>query len=806
MERPTSNIDYTVGAPKMVWSITCLPSPIQTPPGLDGPVLSFEEVQAKGNVLGRGHNWAAFEGMGYTKDDDDALGSRGQGKAAFLYHSRLPQTVSTGQDQMMILYDTFLQDGTYRLGVRYANPFDTVLAQPFTGKTARSIVSSSYMTEDGTAIGLGLDPLDAVGTRIIVPYLSNEAVGAIHSGELCQWLQCCWWRAVQTRLKINIVDEWGNSKQVAVPSWWQDEPWKKHSSGARVYDSISVADGLRIKRIVLLYDESLDSPDIDDVAAQFRGIQLLRGQQWIETLGQELSDYIPREKQSGFRGFVEFDRRTDRELRRAENSQHENFDRRRSGIKNLISAIENSLKQFAEEQGWTTRESTSPVPGAERTVALEFLDFLSPIARRHSNNGKVSSMSKQLETDHSDTDRWVCDLLMDFPDPNSARVDWGQHLRNVEVVVKLDPPRVLEQATVSLELSFPDDKASVVRADSRELELLDGVGVTRFGDFQVIRGRPTDKKLQCSKRGKYKLTARVQSRGSQVARSSRSFYVKEDPPPYGSKPYTVSISVQNHSTPGRRTNSGDTVGVQICVTNRTANAQSLELTASLGDLLLSDMLQMQMDGTPPGVTPVRVPGVQTQITVNPAKPITQQSVNLSPGKHLLRADLFLDGEVVAHASHTLYVEIDPVQPEDWPPFGIEQISGEGHHPRWQFHKKSQDDWVLQYPPTYPLYRALDASPIRNGTRLSGVSAFVVDVCAEGLIEWAIEPFDYGDSSRLEALLGGVPAGADPDRWEDYCEKMYELERLRRNQEQVGEYGNLVRKCAALSLSLFEEHK
>ena len=56
--------------------------------GLDGPVLSFGEVQEKGNVLGRTHNWAAFEGMGYTKEDKDALGSRGQGKAAFLYHSR----------------------------------------------------------------------------------------------------------------------------------------------------------------------------------------------------------------------------------------------------------------------------------------------------------------------------------------------------------------------------------------------------------------------------------------------------------------------------------------------------------------------------------------------------------------------------------------------------------------------------------------------------------------------------------------------------------------------------------------------
>ena len=90
--------------------------------GLDGPALSLDDIRKRGNVLGRNDNWAAFEGMGYTKVDESALGSRGQGKAAFLYHSRLPQAGSFNQDRMMILYDTLLADGTYRLGVRYADP------------------------------------------------------------------------------------------------------------------------------------------------------------------------------------------------------------------------------------------------------------------------------------------------------------------------------------------------------------------------------------------------------------------------------------------------------------------------------------------------------------------------------------------------------------------------------------------------------------------------------------------------------------------------------------------------------------
>ena len=780
--------------------------------GLGGPILSFEDIQRRGNVLGRGDNWAAFEGMGYTKEDEDALGSRGQGKAAFLYHSDLLKSdPSSPQDRMIVLYDTLLADGTYRLGVRYASPFDTVLAPPLVGEEARRTVSSCYPYEDSREIELGLNPLSSVGTRIIVPHLSQEAVDSIHSGELCQWLQCCWWRAVQTGLSIDIVDELGITESVTVPAWWRDEPWKQRKHGVKAYENIDVAPGLKIKRIILLYDDRLDQPDMeDDVQPRFHGVQLLRGQQWIETLGvaAEFSDYVPRDRRAGFRGFVEFDRVTERELRRAETSQHESFDRRVSGVKTLIAAIKNHVKEFAKEQGWATEEVTRPASRGEQDAAMEFLRFLSPKARGIPSNGRVSPGSGQLEMDLAETEHWECDLRMDFPDPKLARVDWGQFLRNVAVEVKLEPP-LSKPITVSLELAYADERTSGVPVgESQSMALQDGVVSCVFGDFQVITGRPASKKIQCARSGKYKLTAQIEANGTQVARSSRFFYVKEDPPARASRPYTVSISIENHTSRQRRISKGDIVGVQISVTNRTTEAQTLVLNASLGDSspMLADMSEIETNGTPPGVSPIRVAGVQTQFTVNPTLSSPVKSINLPPGPHALRSDLFLNGEIVAHASRIVYVEVDPAQPDDWPPFKIEQISGEGHHPRWQLEKKSRDDWVLRYPPSYPLYRALGTSPSHGGARLSGVSAFVVDVCAEGIIEWAMEPLDNGDASRLDELLGAAPAGADPNRWETYCEKMRQLADLRGAQGEMDKYGQTARECAALSLSLFEERR
>ena len=93
-------------------------------------------------MLEPGENWAAFEGQGFTKkDQSNALGSRGQGKAAFLYHSTPVDPDGKQLNRHLMLYDTLLEDGEYRLGVRYAMPADTVREPPFLNGVARETLS-----------------------------------------------------------------------------------------------------------------------------------------------------------------------------------------------------------------------------------------------------------------------------------------------------------------------------------------------------------------------------------------------------------------------------------------------------------------------------------------------------------------------------------------------------------------------------------------------------------------------------------------------------------------------------------------
>ena len=160
--------------------------------GLQGPVLTQPELEARGFKLQQGENWAAFEGQGFTEKSGGELGSRGQGKSAFLYHSDPTSVLEDGRERALMLYDTLLEGGEYRFGVRYANPSDTIQSPPLYGDEARTALQGQYLVGTDLSISLELSALDRQGARIIVPYLKQSAVDAIQGGELHRWLQRCW--------------------------------------------------------------------------------------------------------------------------------------------------------------------------------------------------------------------------------------------------------------------------------------------------------------------------------------------------------------------------------------------------------------------------------------------------------------------------------------------------------------------------------------------------------------------------------------------------------------------------------------
>lgn len=770
--------------------------------GLTGPILTPKELQQRGYSLARGENWAAFEGQGFTEKRGDEGGSRGQGKSAFLYHSRPSLYLPDGRERCLMLYDTLLENGTYRLGVRYANPADTIKSPPLLGFEARAVLSGQYEVDDGLAVSIALEPLTERGTRIIVPYFSEEGVAAVRNGELHRWLQRCWWRAIQIGdLEISVVDDTGKASAIDAPSWWRDEPWRSNDDRVATKENVPISGGLQIKRIVLLYDENLNEDEIQGYSLQYCGVQLLRGQQWIETF--DVKDLVPQERRAGFRGFAEFDRQLERELNNAERPQHDGFDGRHSVVQNVRREIEAFVREFAEAKGWSNPTQVRDVPSLDRERAAEFLRvFAVP---------SVSATQPSLDdsTGVAPALTWDCSLSLSFPDATTTQVNWGQSISDVAVQVSVTPDAGRRWAKVSLEISGdPEDTPTVIA--SQDVETLNGVASAQFGNFQIIKGNGNGGTIRCSEPGTYRLRAVVSHNGRQVASAMRRIYVQTEPPSSTVKAQTLSISVQNLSQPGeRRINHGDEITILVTVTNRAVDDVAMRLDASFEDILLSDGQLIELAGVPAGDIPNRKAGVSERIrlyTTQPTGPVGNYLV-LDPGRYFVRADLRLSGqqEIVANASQAVFFEVDPGGAQSPLPFELEAVEDAGPYPMWELLQEAEDRWKLRYPLRYPLYRELP-EPQRRRSKLTGRFSFIAQVCAKGLIEWALYPLLTGDTSRAELLQQNRPNGVSHDEWERYRERLDQIVEAYNSQriEAPHEYNRRLRETIAYMLAIFEE--
>ena len=754
--------------------------------GLLGPALSTEDLQRRAEEtsylqLHPDENWAAWEAMGYTKIGEDALGSRGQGKASFLYHSRHPTEIH-GPDRrplerMIILYDSLLEDGLYRLGVRLARPDDNILFPPYEGERAKRVVQTAWTDWEGPPIPLLLEPLSEVGTRIVVPFLSNEAVEAFQSGEMAQWLERCWWRAIQEgRLEITVRLGSGQPVTVGVPAWWRNEPWNLSPLSDNIYfaGDIRLEPGspLKIKRIVLLHDSSLPSDEVPDIPVQYSGIQLLRQKQWIETLGaaEKFGDFIPRDKRPGFRGFVEFDRRLDRELRSQELPQHDTFLRHRLFVRQIDTHIKDAVHEFAESQGWL---GAAAPPVQEDRVAQEILGTVVDTFLPESVTGRRTRRRPAVI--------WTCDLDLDFPRDDSARVEWGETLRNIVATCRHDPADQRRDVRVTLSIVGPNGEQTEVASRSRVTS--DGHAEVKFDDITIVRVSHRRGEVACWESGRYQLRIQCVSEGRVVTSTNRNIYVRTDPPPRITRDYAVDISVHNASTDRVRINHGEAINIAVTVTNRTSNAATLTVNGSLGPLLLANSVQVVLPGRPQGDAPssrmMRYMGIRI-FTSPPQQPQTGLSIVLEPGRHSVVADVYdVNGEVVAHATKAVFIETDPERGEAGLPFEVKPREEEGgHYPIWELDPPAGERtcWLLWYAREHPTYQAAVAADRSRpeGSWLYGRRHFWVETYCGALVEWALILYrNEGNQGGFKLFTERVE-GVDDPLWENYQMKVEDL--------------------------------
>ena len=536
--------------------------------GLDGPILTADDLaereQNQGQlVIQPGENWAAWEAMRYTKSGEDSLGSRGQGKYAYLYHS-LHRPPGASPDlpkhagRVVILYDTLLPSGEYRLGIRYHNPSSKVVEPPFLNEEARRIVTTAY-EDDHFSIPLQLEPLTEPGTRVIIPFLSWETADAVQSGELAHWLQAEWWRSIQKgELEITVTGEDGLTRSVGVLDFWQNQPWDGNDPRCYAREQIKLPnhsqdDPCIIKRVVLFHEIDLTNEDLEG-PAQINGVQLLRGGQWIVTLEMsEFSDWIPKEHREGFRGFAEFDRLLEHELREIENPAHDGYNRRTRLYQEIAQEIRDLVREFAVQRGWHDTAEGAPDPRFDALVQEFARLFVAPDSGRHTPSPV----------------EWRCKVDADYPDPETASANWGEVIR-IDATCHRRPSADGEPITFEAELIRPDGSAASIF--TRRLQNMrsrsdeESTAGVNFGKLEITH--PGGPGSPFTGPGRYSIKVKCTSRGEAIAAGKCSFHVACEPPEPAINPVTMQLRAFNPENGSRVIPQGGELQWEATIRNR----------------------------------------------------------------------------------------------------------------------------------------------------------------------------------------------------------------------------------------------
>ncbi len=750
---------------------------------------SQQELQNTSEEERQQLKWYHFERLFDSNKNSLHSGSRGWGKSAFLDCSRIPEK----QRSAMMLYDTLLQDGEYRFSdMTILNDEFGVRKQPLLNDEARQAVSGKmYITPDGSIkLPLALDPLCEPGTRIIVPFLARSSVEALRNGTLRNWLQYLWWCPVaDKRLNITIVDEEMDKRHIIEEPEWCDL-WSSDASTPdaihKLYEGcyiqkvedVNLGKGCAIKRLALLYDSELrDRPSPSD-GPNYIGIQMFRAEQCIETYWD--FDLIPSKEKTGIRAFVEFDEATDKMLREKEKTQHDGF--RKSGIvKNpVLPYLQSKVNEFATEIGLIKSQSLDDGRTNEKfrsTSQFVFDRLLSKLM------GDIPVESTEDTVPGGSDNPWDVDVLLSYPNPDSSRVDWGQRITNIRFVVNSRPKTPRRNTRFTIEWQAPGKKYVKLLSKSDRLGTEYGLGYRVLTKHEV-----KDHHIICQKPGIYRICAAVYEGKTMVAKKARRIHVETDPPERDERPYAVSISVVNETTPKElRIENGDILRLQINGRNRTHEEVTghLHLRTKEGQILLESQ-PFYMPGKPVGQDDRRHPLYkELRIRVvrgEPGEPYLDFNVltlPLEPGKRVIQANLLDGTDDLAFGSHTLHFESEPPRTQGGLPFEPFQVLS-GTPPMWELRIEESK---LCFAADYPIHTAL----LQNSTSESfdGHNPFELEINVNGLLQWALEPLseDKVDPTRIESLRDAKPDLVDDEAWDRYMECLSELEADMKNYVQ-----------------------
>jgi len=408
--------------------------------GLTGQMTSKDITEA--SMPPEEERWARWESLAFAKSNEDSLGARGQGKMILIAASR----------DYMIVYDSLREDGSYRMGGTQATNKGCPVFH-FDGDKGKKEIKSR----------LGLDPIDHIGTRVVVINPVDDLISSIKSSEFLSFIEETWWPIIyKLGAKINIKYN-GSTLLAKTPNLFPITKDKKEDKNFKIWPKENIRINFErkqynIKHLCFACDLGEDVPEIH------RGVAAFRGGMKVDFV--KFPDKIFRDK---VYGYVEFDHEIEKLLRKIETPNHYEF--KNVGIwKKLKDKIEEELEAFGNKKlglGIDTKALENARRNAAENKAINVLRAVTkdwPFAKRSKGpGGGEGGGGVEIKT----IGIRISDL--EFPNPgNTPRLNYGENLDGFYATIF---NKTKEDIAVIFKASVLSGDRIVLELDNKELKL-----------------------------------------------------------------------------------------------------------------------------------------------------------------------------------------------------------------------------------------------------------------------------------------------------------------------------------------------
>lgn len=489
--------------------------------GLTGKTNLDEEALSKLDFKRyMNERWSRFEALGYANPDPRARGARGQGKFIFIGSS----------EKKEMIYETLRADGVYRIGhwiTKGAKP----LIEPLEGDKAREYLKK-YCPD--------LEPLNKVGTRIIIPYPKKELARAfiplLHC-DLARYISETWWERLLEGWNIYVRNR-DYQIRVAPPQLYREARENPKNIKLRQLTDVKIgfgkSKGAKVKELVIAYSEDEIPPMLRGISVQRRGMKVMS---FDIRYGNE---HIEERYKNHVFGWITFNDKAEQELRKYENTTHYSFKKLRGSIAHEILGtrgwLASQIRKFAEEILGILPEKKKQMV-MEKTQ-FEVLHYLNTLARSFGYRIRIPPPGKGKEIEKRKPPKPAKPVRIQMPPlvfPSvTRRVDFNERVYGTKARIVNDSKRDIPvQFNMALYKStrgklYPKPVLVLAQIDRITLQ---PKGKTSWYGKDFIEFSKSE-----FTHGQYSLMSEIiglegEDKGKRLDRITRAIYLEVNPPP-----------------------------------------------------------------------------------------------------------------------------------------------------------------------------------------------------------------------------------------------------------------------------------